>query len=262
MNADEWVTALLDRHAGRMARPEFLKAIRALSARYVERRHDLPGRSVLDTSGKRAAFAAFYAPLHFLTVREIVGRLNLPAVRTIVDLGCGTGVASAAWALASEPALVIHGVDRNNWALDEARWNWRALEVRGRAVHGELGKTLTALAQPRVRPERGRGLAASPDTAILAAWSLNELAPDKRHLALHDLLICASLGSPVLVVEPLATRAAPWWRDWARHAESAGARADEWTLDPALPDALRELDEAAGFRREALTARTLSIGLR
>jgi hypothetical protein len=57
----------------------------------------------LDSAGKRAAFAAFYAPLHFLTMRAIVQELvvadSTPVthIDTIVDLGCGTGVAGGRW---------------------------------------------------------------------------------------------------------------------------------------------------------------------
>ena len=70
-----------------MTRSEFLKAIRALSARYVERRGALPDRSPLDSAGKRAAFAGFYAPLHFLTVRAVIGGAGRAAARNRVDRG-------------------------------------------------------------------------------------------------------------------------------------------------------------------------------
>src|SRR5207247_822586 len=59
---DQWLEALGARHRSSFTSSEFLKALRALSARYVERRGALPARSPLDTAGKRAAFAAFYAP--------------------------------------------------------------------------------------------------------------------------------------------------------------------------------------------------------
>src|SRR5262245_11508427 len=101
---DSWLDALIARHTADLAPPQFFKAIRALSARYVESRGQLPDRSPIDSAGKRAAFAAFYAPLHFFTAREIVRALaadmpELRALQTVVDLGCGTGVTSAAWAV-------------------------------------------------------------------------------------------------------------------------------------------------------------------
>src|SRR6185503_19840169 len=60
-----WLRALEQRHLANLTRQEFTRAVRALSARYVERRGQLPDRSLLDSAGKRAAFALFYAPLHF-----------------------------------------------------------------------------------------------------------------------------------------------------------------------------------------------------
>ena len=60
-----------------------------------------PRRSI--RAGKRAAFALFYAPLHFMAVTAVVQALgaDAPPPASIVDLGCGTGVAGAAWALAA-----------------------------------------------------------------------------------------------------------------------------------------------------------------
>ncbi len=68
-----WLDALHARHVAPYRPQEFTRALRALSARYVERRSELADRSALDSAGKRSEFAAFYAPLHYLTVREIAG---------------------------------------------------------------------------------------------------------------------------------------------------------------------------------------------
>ena len=97
-----WITKLQTTHRRSFSNSEFLRALRALSARYVERRDMLPDRSPLDSAAKRAAFAAFYAPLHFLIVARIVAAVGASrgGLGTIADLGCGTGAASAAWALA------------------------------------------------------------------------------------------------------------------------------------------------------------------
>jgi hypothetical protein len=63
--------------------------------------------------GKRAAFALYYGPLHFLLIREIVRGLGAAdkGVRPIVDLGCGTGDAGAAWALEFPRPPRLVGVD-------------------------------------------------------------------------------------------------------------------------------------------------------
>ena len=247
---DEWIAAVIERHTASLNRPEFLKAIRALSARYVERRSALADRSAIDSAGRRAAFAAFYAPLHFLTMRKIVGHLELRDVDTIIDLGCGTGVAGAAWALAAPVTPRIEGVDVHPWAVEEARWTWRMLGLTGAARRGSLESRLDALAGSRARVER---------TGIVCGWSLNELEPRRRDQAIERLIALAGRGAAVLVAEPIARRVVPWWEAFATRAAAAGGRGDEWRFPPALPAALADLDEAAGINREALSARTVSF---
>ena len=100
------------------------------SSSYVERRSRLGRDSALDGAGKRAAFALYYAPLHLLTVQRIVQALHPLPVGTILDLGCGTGAAGCAWALAQaasgEPPPRLHGIDRHPWAVAETRWTYSA----------------------------------------------------------------------------------------------------------------------------------------
>jgi len=258
LSTDEWIAALIERHTASLTRPEFLKSIRALSARYVERRSALEGRSALDSAGKRAAFAAFYAPLHFLTMRAIVQELGVAApatspattIDTIVDLGCGTGVAGAAVAMAYAKAPRLEGVDLHPWAVDEARWNLRTLGLPGTARRGSLEQRLSAFAGSR---------GALDTTAIVCGWSLNELPHQRRTLAIDALLGLPSRGAALLIVEPIARRLVPWWDAFATRAVAAGGRSDEWRFPPALPAALADLDEAAGFDREALSARSVSF---
>jgi SAM-dependent methyltransferase len=255
VDVDAWIDALVDRHTRVLTRPELLKAIRALSARYVERRADLPRRSPIDSAGKRAAFAAFYAPLHFFTARAIAAALapSLPHVDRILDLGCGTGVTAAAWAMACDRAPAIEGIDRDAWSLAEAAWNWRALGLRGRTRRGDM------LDAWRGRDARSSNIRVRRAEAIVLGWSVNELAEPAR-AALFAALRAASMnGAVVLVIEPLARAAAPWWDEWARAALDAGGRVDEWKFPVDLPARLRDLDDAAGFRREHLGARTLLL---
>ncbi|HUL72469.1 MAG TPA: hypothetical protein VLT86_05170 [Vicinamibacterales bacterium] len=246
---DDWLAQLDARYRRDLTPPEFLKAVRALSARYVERRADLAGRSALDSPGKRAAFAAFYAPLHFLTVRGIVGALGADAtpIDRLVDLGCGTGAASAAWALALPRVPDLVGVDASGWAVGEARWTWRALGLHGRPRRGDLVQA----AERRLRSSAGSR------TALLFAWSVNELGSAARRRLLDALTADAARSVTVLVIEPLARRATPWWDEWTTALESPALRADEWKLDVTLPPPLARIDRAAGFRRDGLTARTL-----
>src|SRR6266850_5114822 len=98
-----WFEALEERHLGNLRFSEIRRGVQALSSLYVSRRDRLDRNSALDGAGKRAAFAMFFGPLHFLLVREIVRALDarIPRGAEILDFGCGTGVAGAAWALES-----------------------------------------------------------------------------------------------------------------------------------------------------------------
>jgi hypothetical protein len=235
-----------------MTRPEFLKAVRALSARYVETRARLADRTPTDSPGKRAAFAGFYAPLHFLTARAVVNAVG--AARSdldrLVDLGCGTGVAAAAWAMACRTRPSLSGVDRHSWMLQEAMWTWRMLGLRGRVRRGDLVVAAERLADDR-RARAGMG--------VVLGWSVNELEERHRQRLLPALCTLASRGVSILVIEPIARAAAPWWDEWVAATAALGGRAGEWKFDPVLPAELAALDEAAGFRRQALAARSLWV---
>lgn len=250
---DILTTGLFDRHLHTLTTPEFLRAARALSARYVEDRQRLHARSPLDSAGKRAAFAVLYGPIHYETTRAITLGLGLASdsVGRIVDLGCGTGAASAGWARVSTPTPSIEGVDRSGWAVTEARWTWNLIGLSGRATRGDLVAASERLTrQPRQ---------ALTTTGVLLAWAVNELAPSERDPLLAHLVTLGKLGARVLVIEPVSGRAAPWWDTWARTVIESGGRADAWQLPNTLPEALRRLDRQAGFDRSHLSARTLLL---
>ena len=67
-----YLAALEARHRAELTFAEIRRALQALSSLYVERRVRMPGGDALAGAGKRAAFALYYGPLHFLLVREIV----------------------------------------------------------------------------------------------------------------------------------------------------------------------------------------------
>jgi SAM-dependent methyltransferase len=245
-----WLRALEARHLADLRVPEVTRALRALSAAYVERRRGgAPGRpavhGTLDTAGKRAAFALFYAPLHFMTVARVVEALGAadPPPGTILDLGCGTGAASAAWACAAGPGSTVIGIERHPWAVEEARWTFRQLGIAAQVRRGDLQRL------PRVR-----------GGSVIAAWVLNELAEDVRAGLERELFEAAQRGARVLVLEPIARSVAPWWDGTAARVVASGGRADEWRFAVDLPPLLQMFDKAAGLDHRELTARSLFFG--
>jgi hypothetical protein len=174
---EDWIAALERRHLAELTFAELSRALRALSATYVERRQRIGEGAALSGAGKRAAFALFYGPLHFLLVKHIVsalpGATAEPAVTsTLIDLGCGTGASGAAWAGSCAPNPKVLGIDRHPWAVKEAVATYREFGLSGRAVVGDVAKTEL--------PKTG--------ALFLAAFTLNELPDAARETLLRRLL--------------------------------------------------------------------------
>lgn len=222
---------------------EVARALRALSATYIERRHKLAEGAALASAGKRAAFALFYAPLHFLLIDHIVRRLPdaTDGLSTVTDLGCGTGASGAAWAAACARPPRVVGIDKNPWALGEAAATYRAF--------GLAAKTRKAEAHHEIGGD-----------AVLAAFTVNELPDASRDALLLKLLDRGRHGGRVLVVEPIAGGVARWWSGWRREFEQVDGRADEWRFRTELPPIVTKLDRAAALDHRELTARSLWIG--
>lgn len=240
----KWLDALDARHRRELSFQEVRRGVQALSSLYVERRSRISEGAALDGAGKRAAFATFFAPLHFLLVREIVRALGVASRNAsgLLDLGCGTGAAGAAWASeAGRPPRVL-GVDRNAWAIQEARWTY--------GVFGLENSTRIADISRLKLPDH---------TAVVAAFILNELSQEGRDRWRDVLLRAAGEGVPVLIVEPIAKRLSPWWDEWAEAFVAAGGRDDEWRFQVALPERLALMDKAAGLDHRELTGRSLSV---
>jgi hypothetical protein len=254
-----WMAALEARQLADLTFQEVSRSLRALSATYVERRARIKEGAALSGSGKRAAFALFYGPLHFLTVHHIVSALGEPftAVDTLIDLGCGTGASGAGWATACarEPATL--GVDRHPWAIDEARRTYGDLGLRGTFRVDDMTRVPFGKRRDHDRGTR------RPDvrrTGVLLAYAVNEIAEGaRRDELLEGLLGHAASGGHVLVVEPLAGFVAPWWGEWQRGFEEAGGRAAEWRFRAELPPIVERLGRAAGLNHRELKARSLSV---
>lgn len=239
-----WLDDLQARHLADLRFSEVTRAVRALSAGYVQRRARLGERRALDTAGKRAAYALYYSPLHYLTVSAIVHHLDagLPPKTTLLDLGCGAGAAGAAWAAGAEvPAIVA--IDALPWALEEAAHTYRAFGLAHRTRRGDAA----TIAVPR------------PVRAIVAGWMINELDERARAAVRAKLWEAARAGTALLVVEPIATRVSPWWPEWADEFARHGGRADQWRLPVELPDLLQQFDRATGMDHRELTARSLFL---
>jgi hypothetical protein len=237
-----WLSALEARHLSDLTPSEAARALRALSSCYVERRARLAEGAALATAGKRAAFALFYGPLHFLVTREVIRALRLPPVRAIIDAGCGTGAAGAAWALDVHAAVT--GFDRHAWAVAEAAWTYRTLGLLGRTRKADIA---------RVEFEGKPGL------GILAAYAINELNSSARALLLPRLIKAVTAHAHVLILEPIARRQMPWWNEWEDAFLQAGGRTDEWRFPASLPPRQLQLARAAGLQPRELTARSLSV---
>lgn len=238
----DWLTALEKRHLENLRPSEVSRALRSLSSCYVERRSRLPQGGALNTAGKRAAFALFYGPLHFLVTREIVRAIDRARyVAHILDLGCGSGAAGAAWATESGHGS-INGVDKHPWAVSEASWTYRQFGISGYAGQGDLIRA-------PIRGRKGHG--------ILAAYSINEIDDDAREALLAKLIEARDQGAHVLVIEPIAKRALAWWPEWEGPFTSLGGRSDEWRFRIELPERQRLLGRAAGLDPRELTARSL-----
>ncbi len=240
---DAWIKALEQRHLANLRVQEVTRALRALSSIYVERREALGRGAALDSAGKRAAFALFYGPLHYLVARHIVVALDAAArPAQIVDLGCGTGACGAAFSIAASGARVA-GVDRHPWAVEEANWTYRVIGVPGAARRGDAARVPSRLARH----------------AVVLAYTANELPDRSRNMLLQRLLAAAADGGRVLVIEPVARPVATWWDEWAGAFVRGGGREDTWRFEEALPDLLRLFDQAAGLDHRVLTARSLYV---
>ena len=243
-----WLADLERRHLADLTSSEVARALRALSSCYVERRAKLAEGDALGSRGKRAAFALFYGPLHFLVTREIVSAIpDARSVTSIVDIGCGTGAAGIAWAAAAGAPRVL-GFDRSAWAVDEAMLAYRAFRLDGRAVRRDFA----------VRPGRAdKPIRGAAGTGILAAYTVNELDDDSRASLLRHLQSSRRQGSRVLVIEPIARRTSPWWGEWVEAFSRLGGRSDEWRFAASLPPTQQQLARASGLDPRELTARSL-----
>ena len=93
---------------------------------------------------------------------------------TVVDLGCGTGVAGAAVATSATPPLQVIGIDTHPWTLDEARFTYQAFGLTSDVRRGHAARTrfpadtsfvVAAFVVNELKDARSRGVAAGDPSA-------------------------------------------------------------------------------------------------
>jgi SAM-dependent methyltransferase len=241
---DAWIEAGVARFIPPLTFSEVRKGAVALSSLYVERRAEgrLASRA-LEGHGKRAAFATYYAGLHFLIAWHATALLGeeIAEVRRVIDLGCGTGAVGAAVARACDAR--VQGLDRSGWALGEARRTYAAFGLSARTRRASLPAGL-----PRD---------AGPGDLLAAGWVTNELNDDARERFLDALLEARRRGAHLLLIEPLAGAASPWWKDQAPRFQAEGAAARPLKKNLVLPAWIARMDKAAGLNHRPLGARII-----
>ena len=244
---------LSDRHFQDLKFGEVTRALRALSAGYVEKRETGGLARALDGRGKRAAFALYYGTTHLLVARLLVrefglafgadpkrsGRTRPP---TILDLGCGTGVCGAAWAMEGSSGVSITGADRSSFALHEARWTYQTLRLRG-----ETSRSIIELLD-----------ASRPPEGIVLGWTLNELDDPLREAVAQRIVPWVTRGCRLLVIEPVSKRVTPWWDEWTARFPKDVCVAAERRLRLDFPPKIALLARSAGLDATTTVVKVLA----
>lgn len=245
--ADRYLQALLQRHLKDLKFGEVTRALRALSADYVEKREEGGLARALDGRGKRAAFGLYYGGTHFLATETLVRQNGLAfppesGRATLLDLGCGTGVCGAAWAIQSREAPKVMGADRSSFALHETRWTYQTLRIKGE-TRRSFAEAFESLRQP---------------DGIVLGWTLNELDDERRDLIATRILPWIRKGSRLLVIEPVSKRVAPWWDEWTSRFPADLCSASEYRLRLDLPAQMALLARSAGLSTDATVLRVFA----
>jgi hypothetical protein len=131
-------------------------------------------------------------------------------------------------------------VDRSHWVLQECLWTYQQFGLHGTIRSADIGSIRIPM-----------------NTAVMAAFTMNELDNASRERFRRNFIKTARSGAPVLIIEPIARRLTSWWDDWAHEWMALGGRHDEWRFRPDLPEALALMDKAAGLDHRELTGRSL-----
>jgi len=239
-----WINTIFDRWLSELTYKEIARGLKSLSDDYVKRRDRIRYKA-LAGRGKQAASVLYYGVRHFVIARETLvalgGDENVPEL--IVDLGCGTGVAGAAWFLHCRGQQKVVGVELNPHIIREAEYTYKCLNITGKVIRCHLSK----YRWPK------------PPLCVIAAFTINELNDGDRELLWSNLERQVKASSRVLIIEPLATRITPWWQEWVERVKALGGRTGEWHFDVELPEPVYRLGKSAGLQPDELGARVLWI---
>ncbi|HSJ97969.1 MAG TPA: hypothetical protein VLC53_12890, partial [Myxococcota bacterium] len=120
---------------------------------------------------------------------------------------------------------------------------YAAFGLAARTVRGVL---------PRALPET------RPGALLVLGWAVNELDEGARAALLGALQRALGAGARLLLLEPLAGPATPWWREWADALAPLGVEEPRAKVRIALPEWIARLDAASGLDHRVLGARVLA----
>jgi hypothetical protein len=243
---DAWLEGAVGRYMPLLQFAEIRKGALALSSLYVERRRagEIAARAVRGR-GKRAAFATYFAPLHFLTIHHALRALDLAGagpVRRVLDLGCGSGATGAAVASAQPEPPPLVALDASGWALGETHATCAAFGLRCRKRRGRL---------PGAFPRVGAG------DVVALGWVVNELDEEARGGLLVRLHGALESGASLLLAEPLSERPSPWWKEWCESLAAGGVTPEIFRSEIERPAWIESLDRATRLDHRTLGARLL-----
>lgn len=243
---DAWVDETRARFVPPLTTAEVRKGVQALSWNYVEERvRGKDAARALHGEGKRAAFASYFAPLHFLTAclaLRTIGAQNFAPIRTIHDAACGTGAVGAALATSQAERPRVLGFDVSPWAVGEAKRTYDHFLLDARATRGAL---------PGDLPRAGAG------HLFAFGWAANELDEETRTGTLKSIIAALRRGASLIVIEPVSGRITPWWDAWCARLEPLGAQSVIVRDEIELPEWIETLDDASGLRHDELVAKVL-----
>lgn len=243
---EEWVDETRARFVPPLTTTEVRKGVQALSWNYVEER--VRGRDAaraLQGEGKRAAFASYFAPLHFLATRIAlagIGPEPFAKVRVVHDIACGTGATGAALASALPEQPRIEAFDVSPWAVSEAKRTYDALLVSARTKRGAL---------PQDFPRAGAA------DLLALGWAANELDEAARGALLTKITAALHRGAALFIAEPVSARITPWWDSWCARLAGPGAKHAIVRAQVDLPAWITALDDASGLCHDEIVAKVI-----